>query len=614
MTVPMEADSEISAGPSSSSSSSSSSSKPQVAKSSRDAQEGAGHYQFYLGDSEGLLKSHRIARVGEEWTSEGVPSVIRVQGLKGNGTVANESCAVQKMASGVVNGLGYVVSVVMMIMVRRWMWLTQRFSFTLPPHQLAIARKNATIDIVIPSSASPAKLVTTIDNSSKMKAGLQRWVGLAVAPHGVYACTSAGDWTLSSITTEADEAVVQVTPRLALPEPLQSCSFHPSYDPKWFAYGGEEVPLSCWGIEQVISGRSQEAHHQADGEDDESQTTEYTAPNGDEVDTTVPTLNSKQRKRKRQVEARAKAKELLPGELWRAKNLPNDALSLPQRPNVTSIAFLQDAADADRTRSSSLPFQIATGTRDGLIRIYDPSSGVRKHLEEFRVVPHTSAQGQVTSPIKGLYPTQSPSSSLVAADGSGRLACVDWTQAKSRYQWKDISGSITSVVSFTSAHNSGTQLILSASHDRMIRLHSLTSDKDVPNTKGQHGDRGKNLLSTFSGGAGVTAMAWDGIVPVEGEGDADADADESMRSHKGPDDDDGDHEDGDEDEDDEDGVWDAMQEVGSDGHNNHNSSSRRSTGAKSTTRQTRRQRAIQAEETEAADEEEVKEERSKRKK
>lgn len=77
-------------------------------------------YTFYLGDSEGLLKSHRIQLGGNDdggessssssssgYSAPSLPSLVSVQGLK---NTPSDMAAVQKMASGVIDGVGWVVS------------------------------------------------------------------------------------------------------------------------------------------------------------------------------------------------------------------------------------------------------------------------------------------------------------------------------------------------------------------------------------------------------------------------------------------------------------------------------------------------------------------------
>ena len=120
---------------------------------------------------------------------------------------------------------------------------------------------------------------------------------------------------------------VESMQRLELPEPLQSLVFYPTQHPTHFTYGGEEIPLSLWDIGTALSPRKDD-----DGEEEDEEAANgrevYAAPNGELADNSnnndhamTTRDNSKQRKRKRQAEARAKAKELLWGEIWRAKNV-----------------------------------------------------------------------------------------------------------------------------------------------------------------------------------------------------------------------------------------------------------------------------------------------------
>lgn len=269
------------------------------------------------------------------------------------------------------------------------------------------------------------------------------------------------------------------------PEPLQSCIFYPSADPRCLLYGGEEIPLSMWDLEAVISGRlSESASNEEQSQETSTSNAEQESSNGH-----AEGGNAKMRKRKRQAEARAKAKELLPGEIWRAKNvskcppwlslrfscvyadtillicrhlqLPNDALSLPQRPNVTCIAVVgaentatgsDEEATSDAQQRLPSKLVVAVGTRDGLLRIFEPGSSVRKHVKEFRVV----AQGQGSLKLlSGRHATpcispnggsEAASGELVAADSAGKLYAVDWRGGRVRYQWK---GEFTELMVFS---------------------------------------------------------------------------------------------------------------------------------------------------------------------
>ncbi|PWN28225.1 hypothetical protein BDZ90DRAFT_231974 [Jaminaea rosea] len=518
-------------------------------------------YRFFLGDAEGQLKS---------WSTPCPPlpadyqaQLPQVLPLSNRQQSHSAETAVQRMASGIIEGIGFV---------------------------LAIARRNATIDVVLPPSASDdpstshATLLVTIKND-KMKAGLQRWVGLAVGSNCIYAATSAGNFTKTVLSQDngssASSSSSSATPRrplsiasthhLTLPEPLQSLVFHPASNPTSFLYGGEEIPLSIWNIETAFSTPPSQAEASDDG---------YTAPNGEEQTPAAATggaggENAKMRKRKRQAEARAKAKELLWGEVWRAKNLPNDALSLPQRPNITSIAVLADSEDTPASpgqasssespeRSSILKFKVAVGTRDGLLRVFDPSSGSRKQVKEFSIAKST--------PIKALVNPAAGSNEgeLLAADGEGKLSAVDVVAGKLKYQWKDITGAIASVVALppptteglASSPSSSTPLAVSSSLDRLLRLHTFpsSSQSDRKKAPSAASARGQNLLKGFTGGAAVTAIVWDGAVPIVTAPEVDEDEeeeDESMNRGAA-----GEADEEEEDGDDDEGVWEAMQEVG----------------------------------------------------
>lgn len=134
----------------------------------------------------------------------------------------------------------------------------------------------------------------------------------------------------------------------------------------------------------------------------------------------------------------------------------------------------------------------------------------------------------------------------------------------------DINGSITSLVPLASAQDkeNNASLLFSTSHDRMLRLHTwpiptASSPKQESNGNGakaspfvSHSERGRTILSVFTGGAAAVGVAWDGHIPQAPQDGSRADsqeamedADESMRRHGDSDDN-------------EDEVWDAMQEVG----------------------------------------------------
>jgi hypothetical protein len=112
------------------------------------------------------------------------------------------------------------------------------------------------------------------------------------------------------LDASSGQAIEGDSQRIELVEPLQALVFEPESDPKYFAYGGEEVPLSVWDIQKARSTPPPSEEPQDFDEENERETGEGST-----------TLSGKAKKRKRVAEKRAKAKEYKWGEIWRAKNV-----------------------------------------------------------------------------------------------------------------------------------------------------------------------------------------------------------------------------------------------------------------------------------------------------
>jgi ribosome biogenesis protein NSA1 len=106
-----------------------------------------------------------------------------------------------------------------------------------------------------------------------------------------------------------------------LPEPLQCCEFEPKSDPRFFAYGGEDVPLSVNDISHFFS--STEENHEDDHDVDEVKGNGVGDQDEQEngLGASEEADSSTSKKRRRAAERKAKAKELMKGEIWRAKNV-----------------------------------------------------------------------------------------------------------------------------------------------------------------------------------------------------------------------------------------------------------------------------------------------------
>ncbi|EPQ28529.1 uncharacterized protein PFL1_03833 [Pseudozyma flocculosa PF-1] len=461
---------------------------------------------------------------------------------------------------------------------------------------VAMARKSGTIDLVhvaepaaSTSSAAPTELQATVlatITEERMRVGIERWVGLAVAHNGIYSCTSAGSFRFTPVDLGASDDILGQPKLLNFSGPLQHCCFFPAYNPTHFSFAGEEIPPSLWDASLALTEQPQSMA----GDD---------SLDGIAADSAsqAANMNAKLRKRKRQAEARAKAKEYAWGEVWRAKNLPNDYLSLPQRANVAQIAIVdmdteshRDAAasdDAAAAGAESVPPRttIVVGTKDGLIRVFEPAVGGRKHTREHRIVQ--AGQGA----IKTMSVGQSPGE-LFVADSTGKLFSVDWRNGQIQYQYRDITGAINSLqplpapTSADSGEPIGHPLLISSSQDKLVRLHTTEPPpaqplRGKPSEAGKSKVRGETLWTCFTASNAnspaylITAVVWDGKVPtsqvvprpsranksgrrtrrregygfdgVEGSGDEeDESGDESAR----------------EGEDEEDEVWSKMKEVG----------------------------------------------------
>ena len=104
----------------------------------------------------------------------------------------------------------------------------------------------------------------------------------------VYSCTSNGALRITKLAV-ADSEPSSSTTGL----PMRLCEWRLSPDTHTFAYGGEEVELSLWDTEKAFS----------------------------ENPATIRPSSIDSKKRKR-------GDQLLPGELWRAKNVSLQALVL----------------------------------------------------------------------------------------------------------------------------------------------------------------------------------------------------------------------------------------------------------------------------------------------
>src|SRR5688500_15938098 len=112
---------------------------------------------------------------------------------------------------------------------------------------------------------------------------------------GVYTTTTSGHLRLTILSSEGEASASSTSKTHKGMLPMRLCDVRLSPDSSHIAYGGDEVDLSLWDVERAL-GLSSIA--------EESTNNQEQADGG----------NSKKRKK-------PSSNELLPAELWRAKNV-----------------------------------------------------------------------------------------------------------------------------------------------------------------------------------------------------------------------------------------------------------------------------------------------------
>ncbi|KAH9842823.1 uncharacterized protein C8Q71DRAFT_222574 [Rhodofomes roseus] len=307
---------------------------------------------------------------------------------------------------------------------------------------------------------------------ARLKPG-QRYVGLSVSEKRVFSCTSNGALRATTLG-EGDSAPSAQTSVL----PMRLCEWRLSHDAQTFAYGGDEVELSVWDTERAFAPRD---NIPADAE-------------------------SKKRKR---------GGELLPGEVWRAKNVPNDGLSLRQPVHNTSLTYLQPS-------SSASSHHLLVGTHHGHVRRYD-TRAARRPVADWKGIGKV---GGVRMVENGLAEHE-----VFVSDNGSNLFALDLRNGRVIYGYKSIAGAVSSV-----AHSPS--VLASVAQDRFLRLHSTFPPPKEP---GQQQEHKGEVLDKLYMKAVPTVVVWD----------QSADASQAVQGA----------EEAGEEADDDDDVWDAMEDV-----------------------------------------------------
>ncbi|KAJ7709956.1 hypothetical protein B0H17DRAFT_905223, partial [Mycena rosella] len=264
-----------------------------------------------------------------------------------------------------------------------------------------------------------------------------KFVGLQATDKGIYSCTSNGALRLASTSEENKQQTLGSLP-------TRLCDWRLANDQATFAYGGNEVELSLWDTERAF------------------------APE--------PVSDSAGVKRKRDA--------LFAGEIWRAKNIPNDGLGLRQPVRITSLTYL----------SSSTRHHLLTGTQFGDVRRYDTRA--RRPVSNWTGV---GKMGGIKVMEKGCAEHEA-----FVGDHGCNLFSLDLRNGRVIYSYKGLSGAVTSIAPSPS-------LLLSTALDRYSRIH--TSFPPPPEA-GQNQDQKGEVVGKVFMTSVPTVIVWDGVASV----------------------------------------------------------------------------------------------------
>jgi len=248
---------------------------------------------------------------------------------------------------------------------------------------------------------------------------------------------------------------------------MRLCEWRTAPDGKTFSYGGDEVELSVWDLEAAFAPKQ-------------------SAPQPE---------GTKKRKR---------TNDLLPGELWRAKNVSNDALSLRQPVHNTCLIYL------------STPQQLVAGTQRGDVRRYD-TRAARKPVAEWKQISKGNGIGAVAKGHNNEH-------EVFVSDQTSSLFAVDARNGRVIYGYKGIAGAVTSMAPSPAG-------LVSTALDRYARVHSTYPP---PVEAGQHQDNKGAVLEKVYLKSIPTCVIWDEVAGegadqgdgMRGRDDAGADSDE----------------------------------------------------------------------------------------
>ncbi|RSH94000.1 hypothetical protein EHS25_006653 [Saitozyma podzolica] len=367
----------------------------------------------------------------------------------------------------------------------------------------------STLRLSSPDEPAPPEVVSQHKVSSRPN---DIWTGLVNVQSGHIASLTSG--LLAWIPSSSDQSCpsLQTT---HVPSPVLALASH-SPEATSVALAGKEVDVSLWDVERTFAER----------------------PAGEEG------VGSSKSGVKRKNAA------LEPGEIWRAKNLPNDHLSLRPPIHHLSLAFLP-----------SSPHLLVSGTKSGSVRGYDTRQ--RKPVSDWRV----AKEGGVGCVCPGAE------HELFFSDRSNLLASLDLRTGKILYNIPSTSTAhhLVSMPPPPSAASSGSGSgsgspgipanlgLATISSDASLRVHSTTPppEGDSGNWRG-NGNGKKGGTYGMVGGVGVGGFicsGW-GEISEDEVGESGGVAGEGRNKYE-----DGEDDEDEEGEEDDEEVWEGMSEV-----------------------------------------------------
>lgn len=275
---------------------------------------------------------------------------------------------------------------------------------------------------------------------TRLRAG-QKYVGLDIFQQGIYSCTSNG--ALRRTVNIEDESPTSQTAVL----PMRLSDWRLSSDGSTFAYVGDEVELSVCDVEQIFASKS---------------------PPG-----ATASVNGQKRKRRN---------DLLPGEIWRARNVANDSLSLRQPVHNNCLTYIAPSPSASQ-------HHLLVGTQFGNVRRYDTRS-FRRPVADWQKVAKT---GGINAVEKGFNEHEA----LVTDQGSS-IFSLDLRNGRVAYGYKGLSGAATSLAPSPT-------VLASVALDRYARIHSTFP----PAESGQQQEHKGRVLETVFMKSTPTVVVWD---------------------------------------------------------------------------------------------------------